>query len=53
MDAISIARTQAALAVSVSHYQNEIVSDLLLQRERLAVEAEDLRSFVRPLLTRC
>ena len=49
MDASAIA--QAALALSVSHYQNEIVSELLLQRERLAMEVEDLRSFVKPLLT--
>ena len=49
MDALAIA--QAALALSVSNYQNEIVSELLLQRERLAMEAEDLRSFAKPLLT--
>ena len=50
MDALSIARTQAALAVSDSHYQDETVSQLLLERERFAMEAEDLRSFARPLL---
>ena len=52
MDALSIARTQAALAVSASHYQDETVSQLLLERERLAMEAEDLRSFAKPLLTK-
>ena len=46
MDALSVARTQAALALSVSYYQDEAVSELLLERERLAMEAEDLRSFV-------
>ena len=51
MDALSIARTQAALALSASYYQDETVSKLLLERERLAMEAEDLRSFVKPLLT--
>ena len=51
MDALSVARTQAALALSVSYYQDETVSELLLERERLAMEAEDLRSFVKPLLT--
>ena len=52
MDALSIARTQAALALSASHYQDETVSQLLLERERLAMEAEDLRSFAKPLLTK-
>ena len=46
MDALSVARAQAALALSVSYYQDETVSELLLERERLAMEAEDLRSFV-------
>ena len=51
VDALSIARTQAALALSASYYQDETVSKLLLERERLAMEAEDLRSFAKPLLT--
>ena len=51
MDALSIARTQAALALSASYCQDETVSKLLLERERLAMEAEDLRSFAKPLLT--
>ena len=46
MDALSVARAQAALALSVSYYQDETVSELLVERERLAMEAEDLRSFV-------
>ena len=46
MDAVSVARAQAALALSVSYYQDETVSELLVERERLAMEAEDLRSFV-------
>ena len=52
MDALSIARTEAALALSASYYQDETVSKLLLERERLAMEAEDLRSFAKPLLTK-
>ena len=46
MDALSVARAQAALALSVSYYQDETVSELLVERERLAMEAEDMRSFV-------
>ena len=46
MDALSVARAQAALALSVSYYQDETVSELLVEREGLAMEAEDLRSFV-------
>ena len=46
MDALSVARAQAALALSVSYYQDETVRELLVERERLAMEAEDLRSFV-------
>ena len=52
MDALSIARTQAALALSASYYQDETVSKLLLERETLAMEAEDLRDFAKPLLTK-
>ncbi len=37
---------QAALALSVSYYRDETVNELLVERERLAMEAEDLRSFV-------
>ena len=44
MDASAIA--QAALALSVSYYRDETVNELLVERERLAMEAEDLRSFV-------
>ena len=46
MDAVSVARTQAALALSVRYYQDETMNELLVERERLAMEAEDLRGFV-------
>ena len=44
MDASSVAA--AALAVAADHSRAAALSELLLERERLAMREEDLRSFV-------
>ena len=44
MDASAVA--QAALALTVKYYREDALNELLLERERLAMGAEDLRSFV-------
>ena len=44
MDAWYVA--QAALALAVDNYRDDALNELLLERERLAMAAEDLRSFV-------
>ena len=44
MDASAVA--QAALALTVKYYREDALNELLLERERVAIGAEDLRSFV-------
>ena len=44
MDASAIA--QAALALTINYYREDALKELLLEGERLAMGAEDLRSFV-------
>ena len=44
MDASTVA--QAALAMAVDNSRDAALNELLLERERLAMGAEDLRSFV-------
>ena len=44
MDASNVA--QAEMALAIDNYRDDALNELLLERERLAMAAEDLRSFV-------